>query len=85
MYTILYIFSRDIATRAVLFALFDYLWFASYVMADMLDDNSNRYVVTTPAVRHPECVFVYISLLLSLLLEAASCKLPISLVHLVTC
>lgn len=59
IYTMLYIFSTDIVTRAVLFALSNYLWFASYVMAGMLDDNSSRSVKTAPAVLHPECVRVH--------------------------
>lgn len=64
IYTLLYIFSTDIVTRAVLFALSNYLWFAFYVMFGMLDDNSNRSVKTAPAVRHPECVRIHFAIVI---------------------
>lgn len=81
IYTLLYIFSTDLVTRAVLFALSNYLWFAFYVMVGMLDDNSNRSVKTAPAVRHPECVRIHFAIVI-FVLEITTCKLPISLLHL---
>lgn len=64
IYTMLYIFSTDIVTRAVLFALSNYLWFASYVVVGMLDDNSNRSVKNAPAVLHPECVRMHFAIVI---------------------
>lgn len=64
LYNVIYIFPTDIVTRAVLFALSNYLWFVSYVMVGMLDDNSNRSVKTALAVRHPECVRIHFAIVI---------------------